>query len=360
MGERHNGPNNGPDGPMGKPRWKEPVTWEENLRPTSFVIPGGSDTPPGVVGTFCNVVEKGSVLYIKFAAQPGAVVVALVAVALVLIYLLRRTRWDQVAPYPVVRRRRAGQIARSAARLYRHHVPSFVVIGLLAIPVGLLALLDVVLLQHLPYIGPAVRVSTEQATPGSRLLLSSWVALSFWPLTVLLTSAAVAQLMDDGRSHISPRRAWAAVRAVGGRWRGLASAYLPAAVVIVLLSWTGIGLPVATWLTVRFQFLGQIVMREELSGTTARRRAGALVRHRWWHTAFVALLIWAGVQSLGVLLGLVLLITFTTWPLWTITVIVLVVQVALTPLGAVALTLLYGDAAAQREEELTTPALVDA
>ncbi len=45
-GERHSGPNNGPDGPLGKPRWRKPVTWQQDLRPSSFVIPGGSDTRP--------------------------------------------------------------------------------------------------------------------------------------------------------------------------------------------------------------------------------------------------------------------------------------------------------------------------
>jgi hypothetical protein len=357
-GERHAGPNNGPDGPLGKPRWRNPVTWEENLRPSSFVIPGGSDTPPKVVGTFCAVVGKGSVLYVRYAAQPAAVVGALALVALALVFLLRRTRWDKVPPYPVVMRRRSGEIARSAANLYRRHVPSFLVVGMFAVPVGLLAVLDVVVLQHLPLIGTAVRVSTEQAPPGNRILFSSWVATSFWPVTVLLMSATVADLMDDGRSHTNIARVCAAIRAVGRRWRELATAYLPAAVAIVLLSWTGIGLPLAAWLTVRFQYLGQIVMREDLSSSAARARAGELVRHRWWHTAVVALVVWAAIHALGVLLGLILLVSFTSLPLWTITAMVLVAQIALTPLGAVALTLLYGDAAAQREEEERAPALV--
>jgi hypothetical protein len=354
-GERHAGPNNGPDGPLGKPRWRSPVTWEENLRPSSFVIPGGSETPPKVVGTFCDVVGRGSVLYVRYAAQPGAVLAVLGVIALLLAFLLRRTRWDKVPPYPVVMRRRSGQIARSAATLYRRQVPTFSVVGLLAVPVGMLAVLDVVLLQHLPFVGTVVRVSTEHAPPGNRILFGSWVASSFWPVTVLLTSATIAHLLDDGRSQPSPRRAVAAIRAMGTRWRQLASAYLPAAVAIVLLSWTGIGLPLAAWLTVRFQFLGQIVMREDLSGSAARARAGELVRHRWWHTAVVALIVWAGIHALGVFLGLVMLVSFTSLPLWTITVIVLVAQVALTPLGAIALTLLYGDAAAERAEEERVP-----
>jgi hypothetical protein len=359
-GERHAGPNNGPDGPLGKPRWRSPVTWQENLRPSSFVIPGGSETPPKVVGAFCEVVGRGSVLYVRYAAQPAAVLATLAVIALVLMFLLRRTRWGKVPPYPVVRRRRSGEITRAAWNLYRRHVPAFFIVGLLAVPIGLLVVLDVLVLQHLPFVSTVVRVSTEQAPPGNRLLFSASVASSFWPVTVLLMSAAVADLMDDGRSRLSPRKAVQAMRAVAARWRELVSAYLPAAVAIVLLSWTGVGIPVAAWLTVRFQFLGQIVMREGLSGSAARARAGRLVRHRWWHTAVVALIVWVGINALGVLLGLVLLVAFTSLPLWTITVIVLVAQVALTPLGAIALTLLYGDAAAERAEEERTrdPALV--
>jgi hypothetical protein len=354
-GERHAGPNNGPDGPLGKPRWRSPVTWQENLRPSSFVIPGGSETPPKLVGTFCDVVGKGSVLYVRYAAQPGAVLATLAAIALVLVFLLRRTRWDKVPPYPVVRRRRSGEITRAAWSLYRRHVPAFVVVGLLAVPVGVLATLDVLLLQHLPFIGTVVRVSTEQAPQGNNVLFSSWVATSFWPLTVLLVSAGVAHLMDDGTSRATMARARAAIRAVGARWRSLVSAYLPAAMLIGLLSWTGIGVPVAVWLTVRYQYLGQIVMREGLGGRAARARSGELVRHRWWHTAVIVVLVWAGIHAIGILLGLVLLITFTSLPLWTLTVIVLVVEIALGPLGAIALTLLYGDAAAERAEEDSSP-----
>jgi len=359
-GERHAGPNNGPDGPLGKPRWRHPVSWEENLRPSSFVIPGGSDTPPALVGTFCNVVGRGSVLYVRYAAQPGTVLGLLAVIALALVFILRRTRWDKVPPYPVVRRRRSGEIMRAAVDLYRHHVPAFVVAGLLAVPVGMLAVLDVLLLQHLPYVGTVVRVSTQQAPTGNNLLFSSWVATSFWPLTVLLVSAAVTHLMDDGSSRTTLSRGRVAARAVAGHWRQLASAYLPAAILIALLSWTGVGVPVAAWLTVRFQFLGQVVMREGLGGAAARRRAGALVRHRWWHTALIVALVWAVIHALGILLGLILLISFTSLPLWSLTVIVLAVEVALTPLGTIALTLLYGDAATQlREREQPQPELAD-
>src|SRR5262249_7559716 len=159
----HSGPNNGPDGPLNKSRWTEPVTWQQNLRPSSFVIPGGSETPPALVGTFCDVVGRGSVLYVRYAAQPAAVLTFLAAVVLVVWVLLRRTKWDKVPAYPVVMRRRAGEIPRASVNLYRRHVPAFVVVGLLAVPVGVLALGDVVLLEHLPWLGTVVQVSTQQA-----------------------------------------------------------------------------------------------------------------------------------------------------------------------------------------------------
>ncbi|HET7431765.1 MAG TPA: Vps62-related protein [Nocardioides sp.] len=365
-GERHGGPNNGPDGPAGKPRWTKPVDWQDNLRPSSFEIPGGSAAPPPVIGTFCTVVGQGSVLYVRFAASPGWVLGFLGAVVLLVVLLLRRTSWESVPPLPLIARRRAGEILRAAGRLYRRHVLAMLVVGVLAVPVGVLALLDVAALQHVPVVDTAVQVSTERGDTGNRLALSTLVATTFWPITVVLVSAAVAHLFG-GSTGASPDRrrgvaeGLAAVRAVLARWRDLASAFLPAALGIALLSVVGFGVPLALWLTVRYQFVGQAVLLDGLSGAAARRRSSALVHRRWWHTAMFAVLLWGGVHLVGVLLGLLLLVLFTSLPLWTITVAVLVAQVVLTPLGALAITLLYGDAVAEHEEQARPePQLADA
>jgi hypothetical protein len=113
-GEREHAPNNGPTGPTGKPRWSEPITWQEDLRHSSFVIPGGSEAPPAIVGTFCTVVGQGSVLFIDFMASPIKVLIALAVLALLLGFFLRRTSWRRVDPLPVVARRRAGEIVRAS------------------------------------------------------------------------------------------------------------------------------------------------------------------------------------------------------------------------------------------------------
>ena len=65
-----------------------------------------------------------------------------------------------------------------------------------------------------------------------------------------------------------------------------------------------------------------------------------------------AFLIWSVIHTVGVLLGLLLLVTVTGLPLWTVSLVGLLAEIALTPLGAIALTLLYGDARAERAEQL--------
>jgi hypothetical protein len=66
---------------------------------------------------------------------------------------------------------------------------------------------------------------------------------------------------------VRPRRNWAC-----------ASSFVPAVVVIWLLSLTIVGAPVAAWLTVRCAFLAQVTMLEGRSGRGALRRSGGLVR----------------------------------------------------------------------------------
>ncbi len=355
-GERHSGPNNGPQGPTTKERWTDPVTWQQGLRQSSFEIPGGSEAPPAILGTFCTVVGTGSLIYVQFAANPLGVFTVAVILLLALVLLLRRTSWLRVPALPIIERRRGGEIARASVRLYREHPLVFAATGVLAIPVGVVAALITWVIVHLPYLGDAVTVSTDEGVDaGSRALIGSAVGAALWPVTVLLASAAVAQLTGargQAPSGWSFGAAAASIREVGRRLKDLASAFLPVAIAIVILDLVVIGIPLAAWLTVRCQFVGQVVVIEQSRGARARRRSSALVRHRWWHTAMFALLIWSVIHAVGVLLGLLLLVTVTGLPLWTVSLVGLLAEIALTPLGAIALTLLYGDARAEQAEQL--------
>jgi hypothetical protein len=115
------------------------------------------------------------------------------------------------------------------------------------------------------------------------------------------------------------------------------------------------GMPVAVWLAVRYLFVPQVTMPENLGGRRALARSSALARGRVWHTALVAVLVWAAVESLALALGLLLLIAALGLPLWTVSALVVACQATITPAGAICLTLLYGDARAEHDAKHRLP-----
>ena len=343
-GEREGPPNDGPTGPAMKPRWSAPIDWQSDLRPSAFVVPGGSAAAPDIVSSFCDVVERASLLFIDFRASPSKVIAVLLLLGTLLWLLIRRTSWRAVPPLPVVSRRRAGEIVRAAMQLYRRRPVTFLALGLHVVPVAILAALVSAVLVHLPGIGDATTVA-EEGDPGGTVLIAAAVAALFLPLSIVVVSAPVAWLLAASEGEAVPG-ARKAVVAQQARRRQLASSFFPAVLVIGLLSLTVVGLPFAVWLTVRYQFLSQVTMIEGTSGRRTLARSGALVHGRWLHTGFIAAVTWATVQGLSVFVGLLLLILLTGLPLWAITAAEVLCQIALMPLGAMILTLLYGDARA--------------
>jgi hypothetical protein len=71
---------------------------------------------------------------------------------------------------------------------------------------------------------------------------------------------------------------------------------------------------------------------------------------RWWHTLVVTGAINLTVLGSGVVVGLLVLTTFSSLALWSLTVVLTSVGAVVMPLGAIAVTLLYGDAAVQADE----------
>jgi hypothetical protein len=342
-GERHNGPNNGPTGPATKPRWTDPVDWTSDLRPSSFTVPGGSAAAPALISSFCTVVGAGSVLWINFLASPGKVLAGLAILILLLGFLIHRTSWRRVPPLPVVRHRRAGEIIRAGFALYRTHPGAVARVGALALPILAASALISAVLTHLPLGGDAASVTEGDA--GGDLAVSSAVSAFFAPLAVILVTAGAAALLADPDFDVRRAR-----RSLLPRLRDLVTAFLPVAIAVVLLSLTVVGLPLAIWLAVRAQLIAPAVVVDGLGGRRAIARSGRLVRGRWLFTAVVTFLIWAAVVLVGVVIGLVLLVLLTGVPLWVVTTLAGLVQLALLPAGGVAVTLLYGDSRAQREQ----------
>ena len=79
---------------------------------------------------------------------------------------------------------------------------------------------------------------------------------------------------------------------------------------------TVIGIPVAVWFLIRYQFMAQAIVTEDLDGKAGLRRSSSLVSGRWWHTAVMVALVNLLVALSGAAVGLVLLVLVAGIPMW--------------------------------------------
>ena len=110
-----------------------------------------------------------------------------------------------------------------------------------------------------------------------------------------------------------------------------------------------VGIPWGIRQLIRYQFMPQAVVLEDLDGREGLARSSELVRGRWWHTAVMITLFNALIALSGMVIGLLLLLIVAGIPLWLFSGLVTLVYALIVPLAAVALTLLYGDAVAETE-----------
>jgi hypothetical protein len=234
-----------------------------------------------------------------------------------------------------------------STKLYRRHLWTFAPLGLLSLPVAAAAGIVGSVVTRLPLIGALVTLA-DTRSQSSRLAVSVFIGGLANVVAFVIVSAAVAdaaQAASGGGDDVG--LPVAVLGRLGERARALAGGFGRALLLIALLYVSVVGIPVALWLIVRFQFLPQVVMLEGGDGRWGLRRSWELVGGRWWHTALVAAVVNAIVNGAGFVIGLILLVIFTDLPLWSLSVFVTVSNVAVMPLGAIAMTLLYGDAVAE-------------
>jgi hypothetical protein len=344
-GERQNGPFNGPTGPASKDRWLDPAPWFEDLRDDSVVIPGGESSAKSVVNVFCDVVERGSQALINFKMSPGQVALTLLIAGLLVAFLLRRTEWDEVEPRPVRRRRRLGQIIRAALEAYQQEPLVFLFFGLVYIPAALLAGMIGALLDLIPFFD-RVRALLGNAS-GTNLVVALLIGSLVNLAAFVVVNSTVADYLERDAHGIEG--AGESFKRVLARRGDIGGAFGRAYAIVFLLLISTIGFPIGVFLLVRYQFIAQTVMLEDLDGRRALRRSGRLTNRRWLHTAVVS----AGLNGLvivsAVAAGLILLLLVPGLPLWAFSALAAVVYAVLVPLAAISMTLLYGDAVAERD-----------
>lgn len=343
-GERRSGPFNGPTGPQDKERWDHPVDWHDELRPGSVVVPAGGGQADVIVNSFCGIVAAGSGVLITLQTSPLALLVAVAVLFFVARWLTRRTVWNRVPAVPLVARRRAGEIIRAAAGSYRRRAGVLITIGLVYLPTAIVVGFLAALLRNLPLVRQLTDLTGTASGTG---LLFALLAGSVANLMAFVAVNAMVAAYYDRLGDDPDASGLDAVRDAWSHARALAVGFAWSFVIVSVLVFTVVGIPVAIWLLVRFQFLAQAVITEEYDGRAALRRSSALVRGRWWHTALMIGLINLLVGASGLLVGLVLLVVAAGIPLWMFSALITLVYALIVPLAAVAQTLLFGDAVAE-------------
>jgi Membrane domain of glycerophosphoryl diester phosphodiesterase len=229
-------------------------------------------------------------------------------------------------------------------------------LGLLFIPVGLL----ITGLQYLLFrvSGLASFVDTAGASNafvGGLAILLGTLFIVFG-LGIVQAACAFSLASLDQEREIGALDAY---KLVLRRWRPLLGAFLVAVVVVAVLVGSTIGAIIAIWLLVRWSFLAQVIVLEDMPARGAFRRSSELVRGNWWRVASLALFVTLIALMLGPLLGAILLFV-TNASFNFVNLISSLVYVFALPFVAIATTYLYFDLAVEKDEEEPEPVGVQA
>jgi hypothetical protein len=346
-GERQTGAFNGPTGPASKDRWLEPAPYFEGLRASSVVIPAGNTVAGSVVGSFCEVVETGSGALIAFTTSPEVVLIVLALLVLLVRFLVGLTDWRSVPIEPIVRRRRAGQLVRAAASEYGRTPPVFLLIGMVYLPALLVTGALSELVQLIPVVSSFVSLAGQVS--GTSVILAIFVGSFSNVAAFVVINGVVSEYLRRPDRGVA-----VAIEAIGAAWdrrRPLLDAFIRSYGIVFVLLASVVGAPWGIRQLIRYQFVAQTVMYEGRNGRDALARSSELVRGRWLHTAAVAGSLNVAVASSALLVSLILLVVVSGVPLWLFSMLVSLVYICIVPLAALALTLLYGDAVAEHEDD---------
>ena len=338
-GQKEKGIYNGVAGPAAKEQWSQPIEWADGLRDSSVRIPGTKTLGPTLTNFFCDAVKQTGVAYNWWLVHPLPAGALLALIPLGGLVAVGRTRWRPPDPYPVRERRAGGQILRAGMRLYMSEARTFVALGAVLLPVSVLAGAVQWLLFHRTGLGTFVALDGRRGAVTTLFaLLIGDIGAAF--AGVIATAGVVVVLdgIDSGRRV----GAGQAVRTAIERVRPLAAATLIQYGVVLLLTLTIVGIPLALHRFIRWSLFVQACMLGERDGRESLATSSRLVRGRWWRTfGFTAL-----VNLLAVLTAIVFgigLLLLTERSLNFINLASSLVFMLTVPFAAIALTLYYFD-----------------
>ena len=333
-GQKEKGYANGPHGPMDKLQWDEPFTWMSGVRDRSPQLPSGFFLGPQVTGTFCGTVATLSHLVNLEAKSTLAAAGIVVGFILLIVVLLRLTKWRPVELTPLRQERAVGQLLRAARQLYGRHWRPMVLVGLTSIPI----LAAVYGIEQ-----AAVALTGETG-------VETYIRDAANPLGYAVVAAiAIAYLRDlelgEEASYAS------AFQDMLQRFRRVVLGQILNSILVLLIALTIIGIPVAIWKYVQWQFVQQEIMFKDTGMRAAFHGSTRLVRGNWWRTVRVAALLWLISVATGPILGFALI--FTPLPLVWANIVGTIVFALLVPYVAIGRTLLFWDLSARHEVAAT-------
>jgi hypothetical protein len=355
-GEEHQAFYNGPTGPTTKLQWTQPITWASTeWHDDSFSVPAGGSAGTTATGFFCGAIAAGSNLLTSLVRSPSPFYIALAVLLVLIIWLTSRTRWHPSAPLHLEHRRPWGAILNASRRMYFGHVRVFLGIGLLFIPLGLLITGVQYLIFRVGGLNGLVDSAGSTNALVDVLVFALGIVFTVFGLSVVSAATAAAMVDIDQGGRGSPRAAYRRVLPV---LLPLLGVVLVAAVVIAVLGLTSIGGLLGIWLIVRWAFLAQILVLEDVPAWAALHRSAQLIRANWWRVASLLVFVTIVALLLGPLVG-VLLLFVTSASFNFINLVSSVVYAFVLPFSAIASTYMYFDLRVAKQAEEATAETAD-
>jgi hypothetical protein len=289
-GQREASVFNGPTGPNMGGKWNDPTAAFGDWRTTSLSISGGSGGGLSATDLFCSLSEWGSKATIYLGSKPW-LIVGLLVLILGIIGLSVYRVWGYFM---------------EALDIYGNEIRTFLGIGMLAIPIGIVFNLLMLQIQKLPPFEWMIDWFNDSS--GGNLTLVAMAGGAQQVAMTLIIVPAVIYAMKDIRQGIKP-----------GVRRSLREGlrYFPSVAVALVLYVVALGaaafsvflIPVAIYFAVRWLFYPQsAVLDEERPGWNALRRSMRVTEGRWIKTfgSTIGFLILALVP--GPLIGVLILI----------------------------------------------------
>jgi len=263
-GERESWEFNGPNGPNLGTKWNDPFNSMTDWRTSSLKVPTSKTIGPNATDFFCTASMVGSKILIQFGVHPWLLLAIIVGILGGIGFLF------------IAKRQELGE----AFGIYRAHLGTFLGIGLLTIPIGIVFNGFAILAREYPPAEWVVKWFND--TAGARLAAAAIVGGFQQVAMVLLISPPVIEAVRSIRAGDEPgvqqsfrdsyRHIWAIALAL------LIMGLILGTLVLIL-----VGIPVAIWLAVRWQFFGQaIILDDAPSARAALRQSRESVRGRWW------------------------------------------------------------------------------